>query len=316
MPWKNTKKSRRANRTWNGQMQLHTSVSRPPNNRPFVATKLSRWQRRRSVSLCRVLKRQSGDASPTSLSRQPINWILLAAGLALLCGCDRLPGKPKFEDRWRPPQDNKNFADLFDGNCRACHSNGQTLGASISMNNPPYLAIVPEEVMHREIQQGIRGTAMPGFSTAAGGMLTDEQINILVDGIHQWGKGHETPADNLPPYSAPLGDVERGKAVFAQDCAGCHGPEGDGVKGKAGSVVNATYLNLVSDQYLRTVVIAGRPDLGMPGFRDYVRGKPMTPDEISDVVAWLSSHRQGPAPGQTVQATQASNGTQSSTSNQ
>jgi mono/diheme cytochrome c family protein len=283
---------------------------------PFVALKIGRRQRRRSVPLCHVLKKQSGDALPTSLSRRPINWILLTAALALLCGCDQLPGKPKFEDRWKPPQDLKNFAELFDGNCRACHSNGQTLGASISMNNPPYLAIVPKEVMHRVIRQGIRGTAMPGFSTEAGGMLTDEQINILVDGIYQWGKGHEAPADNLPPYSAPLGDVERGKAAFAQNCAGCHGPDGNGVKGKGGSVVDPTYLNLVSDQYLRSVVIAGRPDLGMPGFRNYVSGKAMTPDEISHVVAWLASHRQGPAPGQTAQATEASHGTQSSTSNQ
>jgi cytochrome c oxidase cbb3-type subunit III len=248
-----------------------------------------------------------------------LNWILLAGGLAFLCGCGRLPGKPKLEDRWRPPEDIKNFAELFDGNCRACHSNGETLGASISMNYPAYIAIVPREVMHKVIEEGIRGTAMPGYSDKAGGMLTDEQINILVDGIYGWAKGHEAPADNLPPYSAPLGDAERGEAVFAQDCAGCHGAEGEGVKGKAGSVVDATYLSLVSDQYLRTVVIAGRSDLGMPGFREYVPGKPMTPDEISDVVAWLSSHRQGTAPGapgQTAQATDASNGTQPSTSNQ
>ena len=251
-----------------------------------------------------------------------LNWIVLAGGLALLCGCGRLPGKPKFEDRWRSPQDIKNFAELFDGNCRACHSNGETLGASISMNNPPYIAIVPREVMHKVIEEGIPGTAMPGFSAtgysakAGGGMLTGEQINILVDGIYGWAKGHEAPADNLPPYSAPLGDAERGEAVFAQDCAGCHGADGEGVKGKAGSVVDGAYLSLVSDQYLRTVVIAGRPELGMPGFREYVSEKPMTPDEISDVVAWLSSHRQGTAPGQTAQATDASNGKQPSTSNQ
>jgi len=243
-------------------------------------------------------------------------WILLFGGLAFLCGCDRLPGKPKEEDRWKPPQELKNFAVLYDTNCRACHSNGQTPGASISMNNPPYLAVIPKEVMRKAIEDGVRGTAMPGYSAKAGGMLTDEQIKVLLDGIYNWAKGHEAPADNLPPYSAEMGDAERGESVFAQDCASCHGSEGEGVKGKAGSVVDPAYLSLVSNQYLRTVVIAGRPEFGMPGFREYVAGKPMTPEEISDVVAWLSSRRQGPVPGQTAKTAEATTGTQPSTSNQ
>ncbi len=245
-----------------------------------------------------------------------VYWILLFGGLAFLCGCDRLPGKPKEEDRWKPPEETKNFAELFDTNCRACHSNGQTLGASISMNNPPYLAVVPKEAVHKFIEVGVPGTAMPGFSGTVGGLLTDEQINILVDGIYNWVKGHEAPAENLPPYSAALGDAARGQAVFAQDCASCHGSEGEGVKGKAGSVVDSAYLSLVSDQYLRTIVIVGRPDLGMPGFREYVTGKPMSAEEISDVVAWLSSKRQGIAPGQPVQSTDVTAGTQPSTPNQ
>jgi len=139
--------------------------------------------------------------------------ILLFGGLASLCGCEP-PGKPKEEDRWKPPSELKNFAELFDTNCRACHSNGQTLGASIPMNNPPYLAIVPKEVVHKVVQDGIPGTAMPGFSAKAGGLLTDEQINILADDVYNWAKGHEAPTDNLPPYSAALGDADRGEAVF------------------------------------------------------------------------------------------------------
>ena len=49
-----------------------------------------------------------------------------------------------------------------------------------------------------------------------------------------------------------------------------------GAAPKGGSVVDASYLALVSDQYLRTTVIAGRTDLGMPDWREYVKGQPMT----------------------------------------
>jgi cytochrome c oxidase cbb3-type subunit 3 len=243
-------------------------------------------------------------------------WILLFCGLALVCGCDRLPGRPKEEDRWKPPEEIKNFTELYDTNCWACHSNGETLGASISMKNPPYLAVIPRETFRKIVAEGVPSTAMPGYSRNVGGLLTDAQIDVLVEGIYNWAKGHEIPTDNLPPYSAALGDAERGESVFAQNCANCHGAEGTGVQGKAGSVVDATFLSLVSDQYLRTVVIVGRPELGMPGFREYVPGKPMSAEEISDVVAWLSSRREPTASAQSAQATDAASGSQPSPTNQ
>ena len=45
------------------------------------------------------------------------------------------------------------------------------------------------------------------------------------------------------------------------------------------------------------MVIVGRPDRGAPDWRNNVPGRPMTDQEISDVVAWLASKR-APAPGQ------------------
>jgi hypothetical protein len=57
-------------------------------------------------------------------------------------------------------------------------------------------------------------------------------------------------------------------------------------------VLDPAYLALVSDQALRTAVIVGRSDLGMPDWRANISGQPMSPQEISDVVAWLASHRQ------------------------
>jgi cytochrome c oxidase cbb3-type subunit 3 len=244
-----------------------------------------------------------------------LSWCLLFVSLAALAGCGRLPGKPKEANVWRPPEENKDFADLYETNCLACHSNGHTLGASISMNNPLYLAIIPKETLRKVVEEGIPGTSMPGYSSKAGGLLTDDQINVLVEGIFSWAKGQEGSTDN-PPYSAALGDAEHGEAVYAQDCSSCHGSDGAGVPGKAGSVVDATYLSLVSDQYLRSVVIVGRPDLGMPGFREYVPGKPMSAEEISDVVAWLSSRRQGTAPGQPAEAKDTADATQPATPNQ
>jgi cytochrome c oxidase cbb3-type subunit III len=248
------------------------------------------------------------------MQQRTLNWCFLFAGFAAMCGCDWLPGKPKEEDRWRPPEENKNFADLYATNCLACHGNDKTIGASISMNNPVYLSVVPKDAMRKVIAEGVPGTMMPGYSNAVGGMLTDEQINILVDGILKSSKGQIAAEANRPPYAAPPGDAQRGATVYAQDCAQCHGNEGTG--GKAGSVVDRAYLSLVSDQYLRSVIIAGRPELGMPGYEGYVSGKPMSADEIADVVGWLASHRQGPAPGQSTPPAATAASMQTSHSNQ
>ena len=97
----------------------------------------------------------------------------------------------------------------------------------------------------------------------------------------------------MPAYSAPLGEAARGSQVFAAACASCHGADGTGGAGdkKAGSIVDASYLGLVSNQYLRTIVIAGRPDLGCPNFSNRTLGKAMSDSDIADVTAWLVFHR-------------------------
>jgi mono/diheme cytochrome c family protein len=110
-----------------------------------------------------------------------------------------------------------------------------------------------------------------------------------VNGILDWGKSTQITKANLPPYSAPLGDANHGSEVYNRFCASCHGQVGQ--NGKAGSILQPDYLQLVSDQYLRSVTIAGRPELGMPNYQNLVPNQPMSDQDIADIVAWLVSHR-------------------------
>ena len=86
------------------------------------------------------------------------------------------------------------------------------------------------------------------------------------------------------------GNPRRGAEAYRIYCSSCHGVDGRGGN-KASSIVDGAYLALVSEQELRTIVIAGRPELGAPDWRGDVEGRPMSAEEVSDVVAWLSSHR-------------------------
>ncbi len=69
-----------------------------------------------------------------------------------------------------------------------------------------------------------------------------------------------------------------------------NGPGGHG-GAKGSSVTDDSFLALVSDQGLRTIVITGRPELAAPDWRGNVPGKPMSEQDVTDVVAWLGSRR-------------------------
>lgn len=213
---------------------------------------------------------------------------LLLVSLLALGGCDWMPGKPNPAAGWKPASETSDFATLYRQNCLGCHGIGPVVSGSISMDNPAYLSVIPRETLLNAISNGIPATAMPGFSAAAGGTLTSGQIEILVDGI--LAKKPATQQGPLPPYAANSGDPLRGATAFAAACASCHGPSGDGGE-KAGSVVSPAYLALVSNQYLRTITIAGRPDLGCPDFANRTPGRPMTDEDIADITAWLVSNR-------------------------
>jgi len=123
-------------------------------------------------------------------------------------------------------------------------------------------------------------------------MLTDKQVDAIVKGIRtNWGKPGVLDAANPPSYVAKAsGDASRGALAYKNYCASCHGPDGRGGP-KGSSITDTSFLALVSNQGLRTVVIAGRPELGAPDWRGNVPGKPMSEQEIGDVVAWLESQR-------------------------
>jgi cytochrome c oxidase cbb3-type subunit 3 len=224
---------------------------------------------------------------------------MLALAMLILTGCDAMPGRPQPADRPVLPSEVTAFTALYGQHCAGCHGADGRLGAARPLNDPIYLALVPQVRLRNIITQGVPGTAMPAFAASAGGSLTEAQIEALVsDMLARWSQPATVNALDLPPYDAAQavadgaspGDSERGREVYAMACSGCHGADGNGGR-NGGSVVDAAYLALVSDQALRTAVIAGRTDLGMPDWRDAIPDQPLTAPQIADVVAWLAAHR-------------------------
>jgi mono/diheme cytochrome c family protein len=235
-----------------------------------------------------------------------LRYLCAAALLSLLLsGCSSPPGEPLKDSEAIAPSEVTEFPTLYGENCAGCHGAQGRGGASIALGDPVYLALIDQNTMRKVIANGVHGTSMPAFAQSAGGMLTDKQIDAITSGIFSsWARKGVLDGSTPPTYAATTaGDAKRGELVYGTYCAQCHGTSGQGSP-KGSSVTNDSFLALVSDQELRTIVIAGRPELGAPDWRGNIPGKPMTDQEITDVVAWLASRRVA-SPGQPYSASRS-----------
>jgi len=225
---------------------------------------------------------------------------LASAGLVLV-GCDNIPGRPGPGPEVVRPEEVLAFPTLYKQNCAACHGEGGRDGAAIDLANPEYIALAGETRLQSVITRGVPGKLMPAFAKSAGGMLTDQQVAILAKGIvERWGGSSAPSGPVAPPYLATLaGDAGRGHEAYGVFCAKCHGANGEGgpadgnpngTKGRLGSIVDPAYLALISDQNLRSISIAGRPDEAMPDWRNDAP-QAMTDQQVTDILAWMASKR-------------------------
>jgi cytochrome c oxidase cbb3-type subunit 3 len=217
---------------------------------------------------------------------------LAVLSLIMFAACSTLNREPRTDPEPIAPSQVSDFGTLYAQNCAGCHGAEGHGGASIALANPVYLAIVDENTMRNVVSNGVHGTSMPAFAQHAGGMLTDQQVEVITGGIFSsWGRKQVLDGASPPAYAVKAaGNVNHGQLVFGTYCASCHGSEGAGTP-KGSAITNDSFLELVSDQALRTIVITGRPELGAPDWRGNVHGHPMTDQEITDVVAWMVSRR-------------------------
>lgn len=238
-----------------------------------------------------------------SFALQALALCALALGST---GCNRMPGYPKPGPEVVRPDQVLDFPTLYANNCAGCHGENGRDGAALALNNPAYLAIAGETNLRAATANGVRGTLMPAFARSAGGMLTDAQIESLVQGMYRdWGRPVQFAGVELPPYAdKTAGNAAQGQTVFVEACARCHGADGTGVKAVNGqrlpqdaspnTIVDRSYLALVSDQGLRSLILGGRPDEHVPDWRSYITSpapRALTSQDVDDLVAWLAEHR-------------------------
>jgi cytochrome c oxidase cbb3-type subunit 3/ubiquinol-cytochrome c reductase cytochrome c subunit len=107
-------------------------------------------------------------------------------------------------------------------------------------------------------------------------ILTPCKAAVLLAVLASAGCGRRAPAA-----------VQRGRDVYAQLCATCHGASGEGyVADNAPSLRNPNFLASASDAYLNAAITRGRPGTAM-GAYGRALGGPLPPEDVNAVVAYL-----------------------------
>lgn len=114
------------------------------------------------------------------------------------------------------------------------------------------------------------------------------------DGSAKPKAAHGTPA---APRDARPAEVDpsklAGAALYKTYCAQCHGDDAKGYKAdNAPSLVNPTFLESATDDFIHRSIFAGRPGTSMAGYGKEIGG-PLDREAIGRIVAFLRA--QGPA---------------------
>jgi cytochrome c oxidase cbb3-type subunit 3 len=132
------------------------------------------------------------------------------------------------------------------------------------------------------IAYGRHGTPMGGYFEEVGGPMNRDELYRLTRWLSE--QVDVEPIDL--PLDPVVGDAEAGALLFADQCAVCHGENGEGEIGPA--IGNPAMLAITTDAFLRYAIENGRDGTDMPAF-----GPILSAEEIDALTAFLRSRATG-----------------------
>lgn len=183
-----------------------------------------------------------------------------------------------------------NGQDLYNKHCSACHGLTGNGGAGVPLSNHDFQTQVSNEFLRNTIRYGRPGRVMPAFSK-----LSDTEVDVIVAFVRGLASTKPLKHDRAPVN----GDIANGKKLFRNNCASCHGSEGQGGKGTgvtfsrprdlpiiAPALNNSGYLKSATDQMIKITLIEGRDGTPMMSFLK----KGLSEQDINDIVAYVRSY--------------------------
>ncbi|NNJ92337.1 MAG: c-type cytochrome, partial [Gammaproteobacteria bacterium] len=177
---------------------------------------------------------------------------------------------------------------LYQQYCESCHQTHGEGGIGLPLSSIK-MAHVSNNYLENSIRLGRPGRIMPAYPG-----MSDAQVQAIIRYIRSWS---DQPAKIFSSETI-AGDLANGEQHYKKRCAKCHANDGSGEGDGTGvtksrkrkflimpaAINNSGYLESVTDQEIREIIIADRDDSKMPT----MQGK-LTDQEINDVVAYVRS---------------------------
>lgn len=186
---------------------------------------------------------------------------------------------------------------LYGRYCAACHGHDGHGGVGMPLALSDFLAVADDRYLRTTIRSGRPGRVMPAFV-----QLRDDEVDALVRHIRGWAG---PAAKSQPLLKARPGNVLRGKRLYAQHCAACHGAQGQGGHGTgvtfsrprdypilAPALNNPGFLAAASDDMIKTTLARGRAGTPMASFR----AKGLGDKSLDDIVAYVRGFQKTSSP--------------------
>ena len=185
---------------------------------------------------------------------------------------------------------------LFAGNCAACHGTDGEGATGPQLNNPVFLELVTDAMLREWVSFGKEGTPMRSFRKGGQGVteLSERQVEDLVAYLRLLQRAGE--GELIRVAKSPHGRPEKGAALYANNCVGCHGSLGEGASGPA--IGNPGFLRFASDGFLMATMALGRSGTEMRPVKHGPQSiLELSSDEVNDLVAHLRSWEHNPPQG-------------------
>jgi cytochrome c oxidase cbb3-type subunit 3 len=170
--------------------------------------------------------------------------------------------------------------------CALCHGperEGHVNDHAPSLRSQSLMKTGFPNQIYLTVSYGRLGTPMAGFIDEVGGPMSREEIIQMLYWIRQ--ESGVTEQVDLGPEPV-IGDVALGARLYTQECAECHGKEGEGVTGTA--LGNPAMLSITEDEFLRYAIENGRDGSDMKAF-----GEKLGSAEIDALTAFIRSRATG-----------------------
>jgi cytochrome c oxidase cbb3-type subunit 3 len=173
----------------------------------------------------------------------------------------------------------------FNVNCSACHQTGGLgkVGFAPAIRNRDFLALASDNFIKQTVQNGREGTGMVPRPD-----LPPQTVNDIISYLRALPVANKV-AYNVNPALELRGDATQGAELFANYCASCHGPQGQGyVIGVPGPAIGLPgFLKVASDDYIFQTVKHGRVGTPMKSFLGSQGLANLTESDVKDVIAHL-----------------------------